>query len=56
MNQLLPIIRRARRPLLPPEESGVVLPVHVDLPPPLPETPSVALPPAKKKAHASRAA
>ena len=44
MNQLFPIIRRARRPLLPPEEPVPVVPVAWPVPEPLPETVPVIVP------------
>jgi hypothetical protein len=45
MNQLLPIIRRARRPLFPPEDAApVVPPAVVELPPPVPLAEVIASP------------
>jgi hypothetical protein len=48
MNQLLPIIRRARRPLYPPNDAAPAVPVHVaELPVHVPPVEDVASAPAE---------
>jgi hypothetical protein len=63
MNGLLPIIRRVRRPLLPPEERAASVPLAVPVAPAVAEASkmlaassavSPPVPALKKKAHAPR--